>query len=118
MKRYLPVLLLALPFVVALTPVAADTPRTIDVTVSRFQFSPDVIELKRGEKVRLNIVSVDGSHGFEVKELGLQARIASGKTVTLDVMPNEVGSFEIKCSEYCGSGHSQMKARLIVKPAE
>jgi cytochrome c oxidase subunit II len=116
MKRSLSWLLLALPFIVALAPAAADTTRTIDVTVSRYEFSPDVIELTRGEKVRLNIVSVDGAHGFQVKELGLQARIPNGKAVSLDVTPTEVGSFEIKCSEYCGAGHSRMKARLVVKP--
>src|SRR5262245_33937607 len=105
MQRYLATLLLALPFIVALAPAAADTPRTIDVTVSRFQFSPDVIALKQGERVRLNVVSADGAHGFEVKELGLNARVGSGKTVTLDVTPDRAGSFEIKCSEYCGTGH-------------
>jgi cytochrome c oxidase subunit II len=116
MKRFLPSLLLALPFLVALAPAAADTTRTIDVTVSRYEFSPDVIEMKLGEKVRLNIVSVDGSHGFQVKELGLQARIPNGKAVVLDVTPTAAGSYEIKCSEYCGAGHSRMKARLVVKP--
>jgi len=118
MNRHLPMLLLALPFVVALAPAAADTPRTIDVTVSRFQFVPEVIELKQGEKVQLNVTSTDGTHGFEVKELGVRARIPNGKSVTLDVTATAAGTFEVKCSEYCGAGHSRMKARIVVKPAE
>jgi len=67
--------------------------------------------------VRLNVVSADGTHGFQVKELGLNTRIpAGGRTMTVELTPKEAGTFEIKCSEYCGSGHGRMKAWLIVRP--
>jgi cytochrome c oxidase subunit 2 len=114
MKRFAPTLLLALPIVVALAPSAAAT-RTIDVRLSRYAFSPERIVLRLGERVSLNLVSVDGAHGFQVKELGLNARIpAGGRTVTVELTPKEAGTFEIKCSEYCGSGHGRMKGWLIV----
>ena len=114
MKRFAPTLLLALPIVVALAPSAAAT-RTIDVRLSRYAFSPERIEVRLGEQVRLNVVSADGTHGFQVKELGLNARIpAGGTTVTVELTPKEAGTFEIKCSEYCGSGHGRMKGWLIV----
>jgi cytochrome c oxidase subunit 2 len=117
MKRFAPTLLLALPFVVALAPHAADSTRTIDVTLSRYAFSPERIEVLLGERVRLNVVSVDGTHGFQVKALGPNARIpAGGRTVTIELTPKEAGTFEIKCSEYCGIGHRRMKAWLIVRP--
>jgi len=117
MKRFAPTLFLALPFVVALAPQAADSTRTIDVTLSRYAFSPERIEVRLGERVRLNVVSTDGTHGFQVKELGLNTRIpAGGRTMTVELMPKEAGTFEIKCSEYCGRGHGRMKAWLIVRP--
>ena len=117
MKRFGPTLLLALPLLVALVPEAVDSTRTIDVTVSRFAFSPERIEVRVGERVRLNVVSVDGTHGFQVKALGLNAGIpAGGRTVTVELTPKEVGTFEINCSEYCGRGHGRMKASLIVTP--
>lgn len=110
------VLLLTLPFVVVLA-LEEDPIRTIDVKLSRFAFSPEQIEVRLGERVRLNVVSVDGAHGFQVKELGLNARIPSGGTaVIVELTPKDTGSFEIKCSEYCGSGHGRMRARLIVTP--
>ncbi len=115
MKRFAATLLLALPFIVALAPEVAESTRTIDVTLSRYAFSPERIEVRLGERVRLNIVSADGTHGFQVKELGLNARIpAGGNTVTVELTPKEAGTFEITCSEYCGSGHGRMKAWLIV----
>ena len=117
MKRFGPTLLLALPFLVALVPDALDATRTIDVTVSRHAFSPERIEIQVGERVRLNVVSVDGTHGFQVKALGLNVGIpAGGRSVTVELRPKEVGTFEITCSEYCGRGHGRRKASLIVTP--
>jgi cytochrome c oxidase subunit II len=118
MKRFAPTLLLALPLVVALVPEVIDSTRTIDVTVSRYAFSPERIEVHVGDRVRLNIASVDGAHGFQVKALGLNASIpAGGRAVALEVTPTEVGTFEITCSEYCGRGHGRMKAAFIVTRA-
>jgi cytochrome c oxidase subunit 2 len=117
MKRFAPMLLLALPLVVAVAPQAVDSTRTLDVTVSRYAFSPERIEVRVGERVRLNVVSVDGTHGFQVKALGLNASIpAGGRTVTIELTPREIGTFEINCSKYCGRGHGRMKALLIVTP--
>ena len=62
-----PTLFLALPFLVALAPYAADSTRTIDVTLSRYAFSPERIEVLLGERVRLNVVSADRTHGFQVR---------------------------------------------------
>ena len=95
-----------------------DPVRTIDVVLSRYAFSPERIELRLGEPVRLNIVSTDSTHGFQVKALGLNVRApARGQAVTIDVTPKEAGTFRINCSEFCGSGHSRMQAWLIVTPA-
>lgn len=94
-----------------------DSTRTIDVTLSRYAFSPERIEVRLGERVWLNVASVDGVHGFQVKELGLNARTpARGKTVAVELRPTKAGTYQITCSEYCGSGHSRMKALLIVTP--
>jgi cytochrome c oxidase subunit 2 len=95
-----------------------DSIRRIDVALSRYAFSPERIELRVGEPVRLHVVSTDGTHGFQVKALGLNVRVPTGGTaVTIDLTPREAGTYRIGCSEYCGSGHSRMQASLIVSPA-
>ena len=65
-------LLLTIPFVGAQAPEPADPTRYIDVKLSRYAFSPERIEVRLGEHVWLNVVSVDGAHGFQVKELGTE----------------------------------------------
>jgi len=117
-KRYLARLVLALPFLVAMAPAMADAPRTIDVAVSRYAFTPEKIEMRVGERVRLNVRSMDRGHGFQVKELGLDAQVPSRGMVTVDVMPTEAGTFEVACSDYCGPGHMRMRARIVVSPAQ
>jgi heme/copper-type cytochrome/quinol oxidase subunit 2 len=94
-------LLLTIPFVGAQAPVPAEPTRNIDVTLSRYAFSPERIEVRLGERVWLNVVSVDGAHGFQVKELGLNALTpARGRTVRVELTAKEVGTFQIACSEY------------------
>ena len=110
------VLVSALPYVIAQAR-ETDPIRTVDVTLSRFAFSPERIEVRLGEPVRLNVASSDGTHGFQVKALGLNVRTpARGTTVTVDLVPTKTGTFQITCSEYCGSGHSRMKGWLTVVP--
>ena len=97
---------------------ATDPIRTIDVALSRFAFSPERIEVHVGEKVRLNVVSTDGTHGFQVKALGLKVRVPKrDAAVTVDLTPREAGQYRISCSEYCGIGHNRMQAWLVVSPA-
>ena len=91
--------------------------RSIDVTLSRYAFSPERIEVRLGERIVLNVRSLDGAHGLQVKELGLDARVVGrGRPVSIVLTPQKAGTFQIACSEYCGIGHSRMKASFIVTP--
>ena len=109
-------ILLALPLVVSQPADTTASIRIIDVTLSRYAFSPERIEVRVGERVLLNVVSVDAVHGFQVKELGLNARTPARGRTAIELTAKTAGTFRITCSEYCGSGHSRMKAWLIVTP--
>jgi cytochrome c oxidase subunit 2 len=109
------VVLAALSVAVAQT-AEPDPIRTIDVALSRFAFEPERIEVRVGERVRLDIRSMDSAHGFQVKELDLDAHLPAHGHTVLELTPKRAGEYHIACSEYCGIGHSRMKARLIVTP--
>jgi cytochrome c oxidase subunit II len=86
-----------------------------DVVAARFSFTPDRFEVARGDHVRMSIRSADGTHGFAIKQLKLDIQIPrGGAPVVLEFDADRAGEFPITCSEYCGKGHSDMKALLVV----
>lgn len=85
------------------------------ITAKQFQFEPSTIEVNKGDKVRLTITSVDVSHGFSVPEYGINQRLDPGKPVTVEFTADKEGTFTTFCSVFCGSGHSGMKGKLIVR---
>jgi cytochrome c oxidase subunit II len=93
----------------------ADKPvHEIQITASRFAFDPDTIQVNAGEPVRIVIRSNDGVHGFAIPKLKVDVQVPKGAVpVTVEFTAPPAGRYEIACSEFCGRGHSQMKAALI-----
>jgi cytochrome c oxidase subunit II len=90
--------------------------KTIDVTASRFQFEPATISVAQGDNIRLRLHSADRSHAFAIKAFRVKALIPNGgETVTVEFIADQAGTFAFTCSEYCGTGHSQMKGTLVVQ---
>jgi len=94
---------------------AADLPvHEIQVVAGKFAFDPPTIQVTTGEPVRLVIRSKDTVHGFSIPRLKIDVRIPKdGDPVVVEFVAPPAGRFEIACSEFCGSGHGQMKAALI-----
>ena len=94
---------------------AADRPiHEIQITASRYAFDPVTIQVNAGELVRVVIRSTDGVHGFSIPKLKIDVQVPkSGDPVTVEFTAPAAGRYEIACSEFCGSGHGQMKAALI-----
>jgi cytochrome c oxidase subunit 2 len=90
--------------------------RVVHVTAKRFEFSPRVIELKVGEPVVLELVSLDRRHGFAVPLLRIDEVIEPGKTLRVRVVPDHAGTWDFHCSLFCGSGHEDMERRFVVAP--
>lgn len=89
--------------------------RTVEITASRYRFEPSSIEVKPGERVMLVVRSADTDHGIAIKGLGIKAKVPrSGTPVSIELVANKVGTYAVSCSEYCGGGHSKMKAQLVV----
>ena len=89
----------------------------IQVVASRYQFEPATIHVTAGEPVRLLVRSVDGSHGFGIPALKIDAHVPKGgETVAIAFVAPAPGEYEIACSEFCGAGHARMKAMLVSDP--
>ena len=85
------------------------------ITAKQFSFTPDTIEVNKGDKVRLIVTSTDVPHGIAIPEYGINERLEPGKPVTIEFTADKQGSFAAFCSVICGAGHRDMKGKLIVK---
>ena len=89
--------------------------REFDVTASRFHFAPESLEVSEGDHIALTLRSADGTHGFAIPEFKVKATIPKGGSpVTVEFVAAKAGTYKFECSEYCGTGHRQMKGRLVV----
>ena len=101
----------------AASPEGALPIRSFEIVASRFKFEPALIEVTEGEEVNLILRSADSVHGLEIKELKVKVKIPKGGApVSTSFVASKPGTFVVACSEYCGTGHRNMKARLVVAP--
>ena len=89
--------------------------REIRVRAFQFSFDPKEIRVKEGERVRLIITSEDVPHGFSLPDFGINEYLAPGKETIVEFTANKKGTFEFRCSVFCGTGHSNMRGVLIVE---
>lgn len=85
------------------------------ITAKQFQFEPSTIEVNKGDKVRLIVTSIDVPHGFAISEYGINERLDPGKPVTIEFTADKQGTFTAFCSVFCGSGHNNMKGKIVVR---
>jgi len=103
----------------ALTRADVPAPRsvTVEMIAKRFAFLPEQVEAAEGDEVTINVRSADGTHGIEIGKLKVKKTIPrGGDVVTLTFTAPAPGRYVIKCSEYCGRGHDDMKSVLVVAP--
>jgi cytochrome c oxidase subunit 2 len=93
---------------------APDTPRKVEVSVKKFEYTPAEVTVKKGEPIVLVLTTEDVTHGLKFKELDLNAKFEKGKPAELAFTPEKVGDFVGHCSVFCGSGHGSMTLTLHV----
>ncbi len=90
--------------------------RSIEIHAKQFAFEPAEITLKKGETVKLVLISDDVPHGLAVEGLPIHADMDKGHSMTVIVTPEQVGDFQGRCSKFCGSGHRAMHFTVHVVP--
>lgn len=95
-------------------PAKAQGVHQITMTAKRYAFDPPVIELKKGEKVRLIITAVDHDHGIKIDAYDIDQVLKKGDPTTIEFTADKAGTFEFRCSVFCGMGHRKMKGMLKV----
>lgn len=93
----------------------AEDTTEINVIARTFEFVPNRIEVRKGQRVILNITSTDVEHGFALPEFGINKKIPAGQTKRIEFIVNRRGEFPFVCSIYCGIDHTSMVGELIVE---
>jgi len=90
-----------------------ETIETADGTVENVTVASD-LRVPTNHKVRLNVTSRDVHHNFWIPELRVKADALSGQYIYTWLEATEAGNtYQAKCTELCGSGHSYMTADSI-----
>lgn len=89
--------------------------RVFNISATSFKYTPNVIRVKLGDKVRFNLTAVDKVHGFSLPDFGVSAALAVNQVKSVEFTANKKGTFTFFCNIPCGPGHLDMKGTLIVE---
>lgn len=90
--------------------------REIRVMAKKFQYTPNIIEVNRGDRVTIKLYSEDVHHGFYLDGFDVQTSARPGEPGSLSFTANKTGKFNFRCSVTCGAMHPYMIGYLRVKP--
>lgn len=68
-----------------------------------------------GENVLFQITSVDVIHGFFIPRLRLQQDAVPGHLTQIWMKADQLGSFMIRCDQYCGVAHGEMYVPMVIQ---
>lgn len=78
---------------------------------------PNIITVKKGQKVTLKIKGLDVPHIFHIPAFNVTSpEILPGEIVKISFVADKSGKFIFLCHMECGEGHQYMIGHLIVEP--
>lgn len=79
-----------------------------------WSFQPSEIYVPVGSEVDFFVSSKDVVHGFNIAEKNVNMMAVYGNINKTTVKFDKPGVYDIVCHEFCGTGHQNMKAQVIV----
>jgi cytochrome c oxidase subunit 2 len=74
------------------------------------------LKLPLGKTVVLELHAEDVLHSFYVPAFRIKKDMVPGMKTRIMVTPDEIGTYDILCAEFCGVGHSAMLSKVEVMP--
>ena len=95
--------------------VAAAPPESVvKVVAKRFDYTPNVLQLKKGVPVVIELTTQDVVMGFSAPDFGVRADIVPEKVARVRIVPDKAGTFTFVCDIFCGTGHEEMEGTIVV----
>jgi nitrous-oxide reductase len=93
---------------------------TVNGTVMRSHYTPDIVRVKEGDKVVFHWTNVesarDATHGFGLHGYNVNLSIDPGATETAEIVASRAGVYPYYCTEFCSALHMEMTGWLLVEP--
>lgn len=70
----------------------------VAMTAENMKFTPNIIEAKMGDKVRITITAKDVQHTFTLPIFGINKDIPAGQTVVIEFLADKQGEFTFYCN--------------------
>ena len=87
---------------------------TVDLSVSGSGFQPKVVNVRKGETVRLQLTSAGGEHCFALDAWRIEKRIRPGQATVVELVPDRAGTFPFYCCLESGAAAEREHGRLVV----
>jgi cytochrome c oxidase subunit 2 len=79
--------------------------------------SADALVVPVGRPVKLIMTSRDVIHSFYIPEFRIKQDVVPGRAVTAWFEAVEAGTYDVLCTQYCGTRHSLMRAQVVALAA-
>jgi cytochrome c oxidase subunit 2 len=89
-------------------------PRVVEIVARRFRYEPEEVPLRVGERVVIEVKSIDFVHGMNIPDLDQRFDLMPGRLTRFEVRPTRPGTIDFVCDNFCGDGHEQMHGRFVV----
>lgn len=80
---------------------------------TNWQFDKEEYHIPVNQPINFMLVNQEGYHGIAFEGLGVS--LEGGEDHVKQFKITEPGTYEIRCNIICGTGHSDMRAKLIVE---
>lgn len=87
-----------------------------EIKAKKFSYTPNIIEVDKGDTVSIRLISEDVQHGFFIDGYGIETSAYPGQQGFLKFVADKRGRYSFRCSVTCGEFHPFMVGYLVVKP--
>jgi cytochrome c oxidase subunit II len=91
---------------------------TVRMIAEQYMFVPQCAVVPASTPVRFRLTSADVTHGFFVAGTNTNAMVVPGYVTNVRARFDKPGNYGMPCDEYCGYGHHDMAARIVVVPKD
>jgi cytochrome c oxidase subunit II len=86
----------------------------VHIVAKMWAFDPAEIKVEPNTTLEIYLASQDVTHGFNIENTNVNLMAVPGAINYAKVTLRKPGVYHIMCHEYCGAGHQNMSAKIVV----